>query len=510
MNQDATKWRERTDSQANKSRLRIVHIRIYRNADAWTGPLILLVLTVSPWLFGTTQPATILAMNIAGYVLGGLLACKWIIRRFYGFEPARWNTNIPQWLTLLLGFLTAILLSYCLVSALNARSIWMQSTGTFQYFHYLAWLPHSYDEAGTWRAFRNYSALACLFWAIHDWLMGLTPTEEQMRRSAKSHRTEGGQPTFFFPARLRLLLWVLSINGGLLAAEGIVQRLTTNKLLWLVVPTVHKEAATQFGPYAYRSNAAQYFNLLWPVTLGFWWTLHRGGGFKRWRHHWLLACGILMAACPIISTTRGGALVAGGMLICAAVFFLLSPLILRSQPRFTPRATTLTIIALGIFFLGASWLGIHFGWAALAPRMAEIEQGYTNREQTYETARQLAKDYPIFGTGPGTFTAVFKFYRSAADEFWPVQLHNDWLETRITFGALGSLFIGLALMVVLARWFTPGGIHGGRRFVVLTWIAITGCLIHALFDFPFQIYSILMLFLTICAMLSTLSRRVTK
>jgi O-antigen ligase len=496
--------------RANKSRLWIVHIRAYRIADAWTGPLILLVLVASPWLFGTTQPATIWAMNIVGYVLGGLLAGKWIIRTFYGFEPARWSNPVLEWPVCTLRILTVSLLLYCLVSALNARSLWITTTGTFQYFHYLTWLPHSYDRAGTWQAFWNYSALACLFWATHDWLMGLTPAEEQAQRSGKSHRIEGGQSTFFFPARLRLLLWVLSVNGGLLAAEGIVQRLTTNKLLWLVVPTVHKEAATQFGPYAYRSNAAQYFNLLWPVTLGFWWTLHRGGGFKRWRHHGLLACGLLMAACPIISTTRGGALVAGGILISAALFFLLSPLILRSQPRFTLRAATITILALGIFFLGASWLGIHFGWDALAPRMAEIEQGYTNREQTYETARQLAKDYPLFGTGPGTFTAVFQFYRSSADEFCPVQLHNDWLETRITFGALGSLFIGLALVVVLARWFTPGGIHGGRRFIVLAWFAIIGCLIHALFDFPFQIYSILMLFLTICAVLFTLSRRVTK
>ena len=35
---------------------------------------------------------------------------------------------------------------------------------------------------------------------------------------------------------------------------------------------------TQFGPYAYRANASQYFNLLWPVCLGFWWTLNRSFG----------------------------------------------------------------------------------------------------------------------------------------------------------------------------------------------------------------------------------------
>jgi hypothetical protein len=65
-----------------------------------------------------------------------------------------------------------------------------------------------------------------------------------------------------------------------------------------------------------------------------------------------------------------------------------------------------------------------------------------------------------------------------------------------------------ALVLVLLRWFLPGGaIHGGRRFVGMMWIALAGCLIHARWDFPFQIYSILFVFLVLCAVLSVLTRR---
>ena len=42
---------------------------------------------------------------------------------------------------------------------------------------------------------------------------------------------------------------------------------------------------------------------------------------------------------------------------------------------------------------------------------------------------------------------------------------------------------------------------------LLIWVALVGCLVHARYDFPFQIYSILFLFLTICALLFNLSRR---
>ncbi len=38
------------------------------------------------------------------------------------------------------------------------------------------------------------------------------------------------------------------------------------------------------------------------------------------------------------------------------------------------------------------------------------------------------------------------------------------------------------------------------------WLALNGCLIYAAADFPFQIYSILFLFLLLCALLSGLFR----
>ena len=118
----------------------------------------------------------------------------------------------------------------------------------------------------------------------------------------------------------------------------------------------------------------------------------------------------------------------------------------------------------------------------------------------------MAADYPVFGTGPGTFATVFNLYRSSTETTWPAQVHNDWLETRITFGWAGSALIALAFATVLVRWFLPGGMHGGTRFVVLTWLALAGCVAHARYDFPFQIYSILFLFLVLCAILSDLTR----
>jgi len=152
-------------------------------------------------------------------------------------------------------------------------------------------------------------------------------------------------------------------------------------------------------------------------------------------------------------------------------------------------------------------LGLGLGWKALSPRMARIDEGFADREQMYQAARPMAVDYPLFGTGPGTFESVFQLYRISTETYWPAQLHNDWLETRITFGCVGSSLIALALATILLRWFACGGIHGEGRFMILVWLALGGCLVHARFDFPFQIYSILFLFLLLCAVAFNLLRR---
>ncbi len=471
----------------------------------------------SPWAFGTTQPWSIWVMNLAGFALGILLLTKLFIRGVKDFRPPRWEyfskrsgwasrhrDPLARLLTRTLAGLTLAVLVYCLTSALNAAATYNPGTRLFEYHHHLNWLPHSLDSRRTWAAFWMYLAFAGSFWGIRDWLLGMTVKEER----ALHRDDENARPSPVLPERLRRLLWLLCLNGAVLGVEAIVQRASgTNKLLFFMETHTNREALDQFGPYAYRSNAGQYFNLLWPLCLGFWWTLHRLGGLRGRVHHLLLLCAAIMAACPIISASRGCALVAVGILILAAAFLTVTNLFARTRRQPNRQARRGTTVILGLFFTLAVALGWYFGWGALEPRMEQISEGFQNREAMYDAARPMAADYPLFGTGPGTFATVFRLYLVSSATYWPEQLHNDWLETRITFGWFGLALLLAALACALLRWFAPGGIRGGRRFVILAWLALAGCLIEARFDFPFQIYSIVFLFLLICAVLFSMGRR---
>lgn len=476
-------------------------VLFWQQCDRISGALLCAMAVFSPWAFGGTPTWAIATMNVAGYGLGVLLSVKAFIRWFWHYQPPRWDARdlrSVRRLTFALAALTVAILAYCAVAALNARASYDPAQLTFKYHDFIRWLPHSYDRARTWQFFQNYLALALTFWAARDWLLNKTAGEGRPAPDIA--------PGVVMPRRVRLLLWVLSINGALLAGEALAQRLSgTEKLLWLKTPRLNAQADAQLGPFNYRSNGAQYLNLVWPVTLGLWWRLRRivrvfppkAGWLRRNRHHLLLPAVLLMAATPILSLSRGGAIV-------AVVNMLAAMGVLWFGWR---HRSVLPRLGLLVFFAAAFGVGIHFGGTKLAQRLEEADEGLVLREKMFDTARKIAGDYPWFGTGPGTLDTVFQPYRASDSEYWPVQLHNDWLETRVTFGGLGSALIGLAFLAVLARYFLPGGVPTGWRLPLLIWIALGGCLLHARWDFPLQISSILFLFLLHCALLTTFSRR---
>lgn len=544
-------------------------VRWHRWLDGATEVLLLAMLVFGPWAFGTTQDWAVWVMNYGGYGLGVLLAAKWLIRWQSGYRPAQWgqplqiqDENPPTteatsrpgvaasaspvttsalpsrtrqkssgwtYTTRWLAVLTLLILGYCLTSALNARAVYNENSLGFIYRDkFVEWLPHSYDANSTWFAFWMYLGLACSFWATRDWLLTKSRTELVLESSA--HRSfeavtppeygtsrrrnrgllgalaQSNMDQWYIPARLRRLLWVLCVNTALLSVEAILQKLSgTNKLLWITQPAINRANEGQFGPYAYRSNAAQYINLVWPVCLGFWWVLRRhikgllgpGTSMGNSPHVILLPCAGIMAASAIISISRGGAIISILQLIGTTFILLLA----NRRGSWWSATGLISLVAVILAFSG--WLG----WDQLYPRLKKALEGdMSNREEIYVNAQEMKKDFPWLGSGPGTFCSLYHLYRGKPAEVWAAYLHDDWLETRITFGQLGSSMVVLALILALVPWFYGRGLLIHWPLITLMWLAMGGCLLHAVGDFPFQVHSILFIFLLLSCLTSCASR----
>jgi O-antigen ligase len=305
------------------------------------------------------------------------------------------------------------------------------------------------------------------------------------------------------PERLQRLLWVVSVNGALLALEGTLQRtFATNKLLWLVEPFYDKAPDSQFGPYAYRSNAAQYLGMVWPLTLGFWCLLRLGASRElrpRSTANLLLPCAMLTAIAPLISLSRAGLVISCGAVVIAAIILLNA----RRQAGWKWK------LGLACFLAAVLALGWVVGWTGLAGRFKDTEGDFASgRGPAWQATLRMARDCPVFGTGPGTFGSVYQLYRRSPGEEWFAYAHNDWLETAATFGWVGFSTVLFMLILAVSGWFLRcGSIPAHRVLVKFLWLSLAGCLVYAVVDFPFQIYSVLSFFLLVCSILSCLSRR---
>jgi hypothetical protein len=400
---------------------------------------------------------------------------------------------MARWLTRFLAAVNGLVLAYAFVAAVNYRAEIRWGVEEFNE-HYTPWLPYSYDATSTWGAWWMYVALTGFFWATRDWLLGKNPSESGYEDPSYTQFSLAQRAGL--PERLSRLLWLLCINGTLLAVVGILQHLEgTRKLLWLVEP-VYGEAGFHFGPFTYRGNAAQYFNLLWPVSLAFWWTLFRASQhlervpMRVGDHpHWvLLPCVLVQIAGPIISGSHGGGVITLGLATGALLVLLAA----NWRASLAVRLGTLAPCLLAVGLAG------YLGWSQYESGLVQaFADDLRDREEIleiYNRAPFIAVEHPLFGTGPGTFADVYSLYRSRVPAAYA---HNDWLQTRITFGWLGFGLVLAMLAVPFLRWWIRDGIECRWDLILMVWLALAGCLFHARFDFPFQVYAVLHLFLTL-------------
>lgn len=310
--------------------------RLHHVADRASGMLLLAMVVFSPWALGGWPAWSVWTMNVGGYGLWLLLGVQVVVRRLSGYRPPRWPGEKSRWPGRLLAALTAVLLLWPLVSAINARAVVdLDALRGVERPSFLPWLPHSYDAPSSWFHFWTCLGLAGVFWGARDWLTQLTTRDRgRLRRDGGWPGPDGrgrgagsGHATHTLPVRLERLLWVCCLNGAAVALVGIINSLDPPaRVLWLAEHPTRQSGF--FGPFWYRNNGAQYLNLLWPVCLGLWHAFYlRAADSGRLLHRLttspvlLLLPGLaLMMAAPFVATSRGGSLIAGVvMLACLPV-----------------------------------------------------------------------------------------------------------------------------------------------------------------------------------------------
>lgn len=145
-----------------------------------------------------------------------------------------------------------------------------------------------------------------------------------------------------------------------------------------------------------------------------------------------------------------------------------------------------------IFALGLS-ASLWYGLDPLIDRYYQSTESYINRAVVWESTWRLIKDYPVTGSGLGTYESIFQRYKPRDFSHHLLiydHAHNDYLEIASEVGIIGILpllFGGIYFLIVLFKKWSRSE-NGLSKQISLGGIgAMLYILLHGLTDFNMHI-----------------------
>ena len=296
--------------------------------------------------------------------------------------------------------------------------------------------------------------------------------------------------------RRSTLLRMLILLGCFEAIYGVVQYLTGWQKIFTYTKLFDLEEAT--GTYINRNHFAGLLELTFPFVLasGFYsfqiWSERRRAGLDRRASAERSSAGVRLIFYLFLTVIMGVSLIfsrsRGGILATALTLVFVS---LLAQLKARRKGWTLLVV----FFLTAV---VGYGlWIGLDPVLARFEQmreknflQMEGRIAVWKDTLHLVREYPLTGTGLGTFELGFRHYQSDLVNSFVDHAHNDYLEFASDTGLPGAALLFLPILYLFIRMVISffDDPRRYRRAVTLGCIGGTvALLLHSATDFNLQI-----------------------
>jgi len=168
-----------------------------------------------------------------------------------------------------------------------------------------------------------------------------------------------------------------------------------------------------------------------------------------------------------------------------------------------------------IFILGLALLwGALIGLDAVISRFFAVSEGFKNRWEIWANTVQIIKDFPLLGSGLGTFTQVFPAYRSFHIEGIVTHAENDFLQLASETGLLGVGLLIIAFLFLFYKAFS--GIRklspeDSRRYIAIGGlVGILALIFHSMVERNIQVPANAFLFTFVLALVLRISTKKTE
>ncbi len=367
---------------------------------------------------------------------------------------------------------------YILISLFNYRAEFNLDTNTITYRDNINYLPTTYDKTRTIYSLFSFISLFLYFHCIRYSIY-------REYKKCKSNIVHNKYFDFVF------------IVVALLAIVAIVQKLyytdySNGKLLFLITPRFNSDPNLHYGPFAYRSNGAMIANLVWPFMI------YRLSVFKDYRSANFTKSPVILLI-PILLIVLLSIVFCLSRLALLTLFFQSFLLIILLKNNNSRSILLISSILIGIIVFNYAPLIERFFndlGGVLSNKSAFIATLFSRMEKIKITINMLS-DYSFLGVGAGAYETIFQFESTDNYQVWESYAHCDPLEYLLTLGLPGFLLLILILYNLALK-----PIYNNYDFNIRStyFIVFMGLLINSALDFPFQVYSIKIVFILLTAL----------
>ena len=199
---------------------------------------------------------------------------------------------------------------------------------------------------------------------------------------------------------------------------------------------------------------------------------------------------LIMAIGIVLSKSRSGVF----LLVFSFLLFLEFTVLFMGKTQYRQRWTKRF---LQLMFLGITFISLYVGVGAAIERFALDKVLHEGRPHVWANTLGIARDFPLFGSGLGTFDAVYPAYEIRNLDRHYSHAHNDYLEYLAEVGFIGMLLLMGGILFLLYTTFrvwrerrnpeVKGLVMGGI-------VAVICMLIHSISDFNLHIPANMLLF----------------
>ena len=284
--------------------------------------------------------------------------------------------------------------------------------------------------------------------------------------------------------KISRILTSIVIFAFSLSLFAIIQQLTWNgKIYWF---RELRYGGSPFGPYVNHNHYAGYMEMVIPLTIGLIF-INKDINKK-------LMLGfmtIVISATVFMSLSRTGMV----SLICSLVFLWLM-LSSKKNPKHSFPIVSLIVICLLLFL---AYIGILSDSLNRILTLTEPDKLLQEmRPKVWKDSLYYFKDFPLFGSGLGTYENIFPKYKSFSQQAIYLYAHNDYLQALTECGALGFLII---LWCIITFSKTIFKYVKKEPMTICLFASVLAIAIHSFFDFNLHIPANAVIFFIIIGLL---------